>query len=86
MKPTADNPPEATPYAPGAPFTSEKTTRIFIPAILMHFGAAAGSLLRHSSPVLLPLLPTDGSGVYYVMLALAEAISTCFLPCTSAMS
>ena len=42
MKPTADNPPEATPYAPGAPFTSEKTTRIFIPAILMHFGAAAG--------------------------------------------
>jgi len=43
MKPTADNPPEATPYAPGAPFTSEKTTRIFIPAILMHFGAAAGT-------------------------------------------
>jgi hypothetical protein len=46
MKPTADNPPEATPYAPGAPFTSEKTTRIFIPAILMHFGAAAGNILQ----------------------------------------
>ena len=46
MKPTADNPPEATPYAPGAPFTSEKTTRIFIPAILMHFGAAAGNQIE----------------------------------------
>jgi hypothetical protein len=45
-----------------------------IPAVIAFITGYTTAFVGLSFPVLLPLLPTDGSGVYYVMLALAGGI------------
>jgi integral membrane protein (TIGR00529 family) len=45
-----------------------------IPAVIAFITGYTTAFVGLSFPVLLPLLPTDGSGVYYVMLALASGI------------
>jgi len=42
MRPPADNPPGGIPYAPRHYIYPSKNLYIFIPAVLMHFDAAAG--------------------------------------------
>jgi hypothetical protein len=42
MRPPADNPPGGIPYVPRLSIYPSKNPYIFIPAILMHFDAAAG--------------------------------------------
>ena len=45
-----------------------------IPAVIAFITGYTTAFVGLSFPVLLPLLPTDGSSVYYVMLALASGI------------